>query len=114
MTKGVFGGAARDSRAKLQDPDDTEGQGMKIEGSTILVTGASSGIGAALAPQLSERGATVGIVARRADRLDEVLARCREHAPESRAVAGRPRRPRARRTGRARSVGRVRTTSTAS
>ena len=35
---------------------------MKIEGSTILVTGASSGIGAALGPQLAERGATVGIV----------------------------------------------------
>jgi len=58
---------------------------MKIAGSTILVTGASSGIGAELAPQLAERGATVGIVARRADRLDEVLARCHEHAPESRA-----------------------------
>ncbi len=58
---------------------------MKIAGSTILVTGASSGIGAELAPQLAARGATVGIVARRADRLDEVLARCREHAPGSRA-----------------------------
>jgi short-subunit dehydrogenase len=60
---------------------------MKIEGSTILVTGASSGIGAALAPQLAERGATVGIVARRGDRLEEVLARCREHAPQSRMWA---------------------------
>ena len=50
---------------------------MKIEGSTILVTGASSGIGAALAPMLAARGATVGIVARREDRLEEVLARVR-------------------------------------
>jgi len=57
---------------------------VKIEGSTILVTGASSGIGAALAPQLAERGATVGIVARRADRLEEVLEECRQLSPESR------------------------------
>jgi short-subunit dehydrogenase len=58
---------------------------MQIAGSTVLVTGASSGIGAALAPQLAERGATVGIVARRAERLEEVLERCRVHAPRSRA-----------------------------
>ncbi len=60
---------------------------MKIDGSTILVTGASSGIGASLAPQLAERGATVGVVARRADRLEQVLEQCRAHAPESRMWA---------------------------
>ena len=56
---------------------------MKLEGSKILVTGASSGIGAALAPILAERGATVGIAARRANRLEEVLEQCRKHSPES-------------------------------
>ena len=60
---------------------------MKLDGARILVTGASSGIGAALAPALAARGATVGIVARRADRLAEVLERCHEHAPESRLWA---------------------------
>jgi short-subunit dehydrogenase len=56
---------------------------MDLDGSVILVTGASSGIGAALAPQLAARGATVGIVARRAERLEAVVAQCREHSPDS-------------------------------
>ncbi len=60
---------------------------MKIDGSTILVTGASSGIGEALAPLLAGKGATVGIVARREDRLADTLKRCREHSPDSRMWA---------------------------
>jgi len=50
----------------------------------MFVTGASSGLGAALAEGLAARGAIVGLCARRRDRLDEVLARVRVHSPESR------------------------------
>ncbi len=60
---------------------------MNLQGAKILLTGASSGIGAALAPILAERGATVGIVARREDRLRDVLAECQQHTPKSRMWA---------------------------
>jgi short-subunit dehydrogenase len=52
-------------------------------GKRVLITGASSGVGAALARGLAARGAVVGLVARRRDRLGEVLADCRTTSPES-------------------------------
>jgi NAD(P)-dependent dehydrogenase (short-subunit alcohol dehydrogenase family) len=56
-----------------------------LSGKHVLVTGASTGIGAALAEGFAKRGATVGICARRTEMLDEVLERCRVHAPASKA-----------------------------
>jgi short-subunit dehydrogenase len=52
-------------------------------GKRVLITGASSGLGAALARKLAGRHAVVGLIARRRDRLDEVLADCRRTSPAS-------------------------------
>lgn len=52
-----------------------------------VVTGASSGIGAATARALAAQGATVIAVARRADRLADVVGECRENAPGSDYIA---------------------------
>ena len=50
--------------------------GEQMAQKTVVVTGASSGIGAALAELLAGQGAQVVLVARRADALAEVAARC--------------------------------------
>jgi short-subunit dehydrogenase len=57
-----------------------------FRGQVAIVTGASSGIGKALALQLAGQGAKVALAARRADLLEQVAAECRQGGGEALAV----------------------------
>jgi NADP-dependent 3-hydroxy acid dehydrogenase YdfG len=58
----------------------------RLEGTVALVTGASSGIGEATAEALAGEGAAVAVVARRGDRLDELVARLEKDGARALAV----------------------------
>jgi short-subunit dehydrogenase len=51
---------------------------VNLEGKVAIVTGAGSGIGAALAKALSQKGARLTLAARRLNRLEEVANQCLE------------------------------------
>jgi uncharacterized protein len=50
---------------------------MEIKGATVVITGASSGIGKATALQFARRGANLVLAARRANLLEDVAEQCR-------------------------------------
>lgn len=49
---------------------------MRFEGKLVLVTDASSGIGAAIAIQFTEQGAHVSLVGRNQEKLNKVAEKC--------------------------------------
>jgi NAD(P)-dependent dehydrogenase (short-subunit alcohol dehydrogenase family) len=59
-----------------------------LEGRVALVTGASSGIGSAVAQALVAAGAAVGVFARRADRLQELVGRIEAAGGRALALSG--------------------------
>lgn len=61
---------------------------MKIQGQGALVTGASRGLGRALAEQLAARGARTALVARDAGPLHDVVAGIRARGGDAHAIAG--------------------------
>ena len=61
---------------------------MKIQGQGALVTGASRGLGRALAEQLAAKGARVALVAREAGPLHDVVAGIRARGGDAYAIAG--------------------------
>ena len=57
-----------------------------LSGRVAVVTGASSGIGAASAEHLAALGARVVVLARRADRLEQLVARINENGDQASAL----------------------------
>ncbi len=58
---------------------------MRAHGQVVVITGSSSGIGAAAARQLAERGATVCLLARRAGALDAAVSDIRARGGDAHA-----------------------------
>src|SRR5258708_3404720 len=57
---------------------------MNWKDQTVFLTGASSGIGEALAIALAKKGATLGLLARREELLAELAAKCEAAGGEAR------------------------------
>jgi short-subunit dehydrogenase len=79
----------------LQSGDEMTLRPADLRNVVVVITGASGGIGAALAELLASRGASIALVARRREELQAVAARCGASAHH--IVADVTRRPEARR-----------------
>lgn len=73
----------KELRAARKDPS----YGVPVRGKRVLITGASSGIGAAAAYEFGKLGAKVIVVARRQEELEAVAATIRAEGGEAEAIA---------------------------
>jgi short-subunit dehydrogenase len=66
---------------------------MKLAGKTVLITGASQGLGAATARPMAARGAEVLLLVRSEDKLREVATTIEGSGGPRPCLSRRPRRP---------------------
>src|SRR5687768_15315967 len=57
-----------------------------LQGKTVVITGASSGVGKATALEMARRGAKVVLAARRVKALEELAAECESMGAEAKVV----------------------------
>lgn len=61
---------------------------MEWKGTTVFITGASTGIGEGLSLALAKKGAVLGLFARRGDLLESLSSKCAEFGGTARVFAG--------------------------
>ncbi|MEW6755287.1 MAG: SDR family oxidoreductase [Candidatus Latescibacterota bacterium] len=74
-------------------PQDGRRGSLELAGRTVIVTGASSGLGAALALELAAQGSDVVLFSPEEEKLQAVAARCGERGAGALAVVGDVTRP---------------------
>lgn len=83
MTSDNTGAGSDEVEARSGNREEAGPNPTALRGTKVLLTGASSGIGAATALALAQAGAIVGLVGRRQALLEKVLDGCHRYAAES-------------------------------